>query len=70
MNSALRNEDVWASGGTAMLFLTSTLDGGMLTASHTFGEKGAGWIPEQVWILWSRENPLLVPGIEPWLFSP
>jgi hypothetical protein len=58
--------------------LTSTLDGVEWSASRLgrfIPEKRApvptgwevGWIPEPVWTLWSRKNPL--PGIEPQLFN-
>jgi hypothetical protein len=32
--NTLRYEDIWGSGGIAPTFLTSTLDGGELSASH------------------------------------
>jgi hypothetical protein len=30
----------------------------------------AGWAPELVWMLWSREKALAMLGIKPRLFSP
>jgi hypothetical protein len=61
------------SGGIAPPFLTSALDGGEWSASRpgwcTPREKGAGthwigagWAPEQVWTLWSREKSLVPAG--------
>jgi hypothetical protein len=50
INYALRHEDIWGSGGTALLFLTSVLGGGKLLVSRsdrfTPGEVDTGtyWI--------------------------
>jgi hypothetical protein len=71
------------SGGIAPPFLASALDGGEWSALRldrfipgkrappVLNVQWAGWAPEPVWTLWSKEKNLLpLPGMEPRSFSP